>query len=767
MSSSKSTDVLASETHFYRLYEEAPLPYLLLDGEGRLIKVNQACEDVFGYRREEVLGRYLGDFLLQGFENTLPHAVHEFASSGPISGIEFEVRCKDGTSKLVSMSGHIVRDNQGQYLYTYCILIDITDRKGIEKALQDSDEKYRLAMEASQDGLWDWDVNTGSVYYSPGWNSILGEKETQNNYSTWEDRIHPEDKPRVLKTLHSHLAGETTAWREEHRLKNADGEWIWVLGRGRVVKRDQRGKPLRMVGTMSDINHHKQAEKALHYSEERLKALINATSDDVVVLLDSSFRMEIVNERAAQRFCKTVEQLKGCSLGELMSPERAKERLEYAHKVINSGKSVRFEDYRAGRWYDNNMSPVLNDEGKPQAVAIFARDITERKRMERALADAKDAAERASATKTRFLAAASHDLRQPLQAISSYKDILTLNNTSPDLAGPIKQLGDAVLAMQELLECLLDVNKLNAAALKPYMRSFYLGHLLSQLKDQYQTTAMEKGLVLKFVPCNAVVHSDPTLLRVILQNLISNAIKYTQQGKVVIGCRRLGGQLRIEIRDTGIGIPEEEQESVFEEFYQLDNPARDRSQGLGIGLAIVKRMAELLKHTLSMHSVPGKGSCFAIRVPLDYRTQKETHVVNPVALKTDDVSTGSSILLVEDDEIVLHASYGLLQALGYTVKAASSAEAALRLILSETPAPDIIITDYRLPGDCDGAELVQQLRAKTGSPIPAIVLTGDTTIADTSNYLPDNSLLLEKPARVEELVLAINQLLGNPAPAAE
>jgi CheY-like chemotaxis protein/anti-sigma regulatory factor (Ser/Thr protein kinase) len=274
---------------------------------------------------------------------------------------------------------------------------------------------------------------------------------------------------------------------------------------------------------------------------------------------------------------------------------------------------------------------------------------------------------------------------------------------------------------------------------------------------------MEKGLILKFVPCTAVVHSDPTLLRVILQNLISNAIKYTWQGKILIGCRHRGEQLRIEVWDTGAGIPEDEQESVFEEFYQLGNPARDRNKGVGIGLAIVKRMAELLNHTLSIHSLPGKGSCFAINVPLDHGCPEEAHAVTPYAVRSDNVSTGSSILLVEDDEIVLHASYGLLQALGYNVKPASSAEAALQMMVSEMPTPDIIVTDYRLPGDCDGTELVQQLRTRTGSLIPAIVLTGDPNVADSRNDLPDNSLLLQKPARVEELVQAINQLLGNAA----
>jgi PAS domain S-box-containing protein len=515
----------------------------------------------------------------------------------------------------------------------------------IIRRIQASEEKYRLAMEATQDGLWDWDVTTGSVYYSPGWNSIIGEKDTQNNYSTWEDRIHPEDKPRILETLGSHLAGESTVWQEEHRLRNIDGAWIWVLGRGRVVKHDRHGNPLRMVGTMSDIDARKQAEKVL--------------------------------------------------------------------------------------------------------------------------AEAKETAELANISKTRFLAAASHDLRQPLQAISSHTDLLAISNTAPALAKPIKQLGDATLAMQELLEGLLDISKLDTNTMRPEMRAFSVSSLLSQLRDQYQSIAMEKGLTLELMPCTAVVRSDPTLLRVILQNLISNAIKYTHRGEVIVECRPGGDLIRIEVRDSGIGIAEDEQEAIFEEFYQLDNPARDRNKGTGIGLAIVKRMANLLNHPFHMHSVLGKGSSFAIEVPIADKVREETQAAHPGTAKSDNESTGSSILLIEDDEIVLDANYGLLKTLGYEVIPVSGVEAAMQWIASEATPPEIIISDYRLPGDFSGTELIQQIRTKAGSLIPAIILTGDVTVPNDNNFLPDNSLLVQKPARVEELVQAITQLLGNPVPSSE
>jgi two-component system CheB/CheR fusion protein len=604
-------------------------------------------------------------------------------------------------------------------------------------------------------------VSTGIVSFSTGWDRILGEEKVKNNYATWEDRIHPEDKPLILKSLRSHLAGETPVWSEEHRLRKVDNDYIWVLGRGQVVERDPNGHPLRMVGTMTDINTRKHAEEALHTSEQKLKALINAATDDVVVLLDRNFRLEIVNKRAAKGFRGTVEEIEGRALDELISGSLAKKRLKCAEEVFSSGKSVRFEDYRAGFWYDNNMCPVVDSKGNVQAVAIFARDITERKIIEEALTKSKRAAEDANASKTRFLAAASHDMRQPLQAITSHTDLLALSNTDPSLATPISQLREATQAMQEILEGLLDISKLDTGTITPELKAFSIMTLLTQLYDQYQTLAKSNGLILKLMPCDAVVQSDPTLLRVILQNLISNAIKYTRQGDIVIGCERRGYLLSIEVRDSGIGIPEAMQEIVFEEFYQLDNQARDRSKGTGIGLSIVKRIANLLNHPLSVHSVEGKGSSFAIHVPRVDDTLEEKHPAQPLTVELNSVSAGGSILLIEDDEIVLDANRILLTTLGYTAISASDAETAIELVGSKSPIPDLIIADYRLPGEWMGTELIQHLRTMAGSLIPAIILTGDITLPGDSAYLPDNSLLLQKPARANELVEAINRLLDK------
>jgi PAS domain S-box-containing protein len=748
-------------SHFRQLYEEAPLPYQSLDSKGRLLEVNQAWEEAFGYTREEVLGRYIGDFHVPGQEDKLRQGFIEFLQHDSINAVEFEFNCKNGTRKLMSVSGRIVRDKHGEFQRTHCMLIDITERKVNEAALQESEEKYRLAMEATQDGLWDWDVTTGKVSYSSSWGRILGEGNVDGSYSAWQDRIHPDDKPHTLQSLRSHLAGEIPAWSQEHRLRNVDNDYIWVLGRGRVVKRDLYGKPLRMVGTMTDINARKQIEEALYKSEQKLKALINAATDDVVVLLDRNFKLEIVNKRAAKGFRGKVEQIEGRALDELISGRLAKKRKEYAGKVFSNGEPVRFEDQRAGYWYDNNMCPVLDAKGNVQAVAIFARDITERKKMEKALNEAKRAAEDANASKTRFLAAASHDMRQPLQAITANTDLLAFANIDPALARPIKQLRDSSQALQDMLEGLLDISNLDSGYLVPDLRVFPIGTLLDQLFAQYQSVAMSNKLILELKSCDAVVKSDRTLLRVILQNLISNAIKYTRQGSVVIGCERCGDLLRIEVRDSGMGIPETMQELIFEEFYQVNNQSRDRGRGTGIGLAIVKRLTDLLNHPISVHSVEGEGSSFEIHVPLADGKVNVKSSGPPLTAVLNKQSTSASILLIDDDAIVLDANRLLLTTLGYTVISAPNAQTAMDLIGSELSSPDLIIADYRLPGECMGTELVQNIRAIADTSIPAIILTGDITLPREASTLLENSFLLQKPAHIDELDQTIKLLLGE------
>ena len=380
-------------------------------------------------------------------------------------------------------------------------------------------------------------------------------------------------------------------------------------------------------------------------------------------------------------------------------------------------------------------------------------------RSEQRLYKAKEAAEQANDSKTRFLTAASHDLRQPLQALLSQTELLSVKNHDPELDVVITQIGSAGMAMRELLEKLLGVSEIDAGLLSTNPGIFPIDPLLKDLKGQFQQSAQDKEIVLKYSPCSVLVYSDPALIRVILQNLISNAIKYTEKGKVLIGCRRRKDTLRLCVCDTGIGIAKDRHRVIFEEFFQLDNPTRSRKLGSGFGLATVQRITDLLNYPLYLHSIPGKGSCFAIDIPVS-GAKTGTDSRKPGSIAAENAMAGRSILLIDDDEMVLHAISLLLKSQGYQVSPAADAEAAFDIIATGMH-PDIIISDYRLPGAFTGTELVTELRSRIGALLPAIILTGDLTLGTDDADLPDTTRLLQKPVPPQKLKALINQLLEN------
>jgi two-component system CheB/CheR fusion protein len=366
----------------------------------------------------------------------------------------------------------------------------------------------------------------------------------------------------------------------------------------------------------------------------------------------------------------------------------------------------------------------------------------------------------ANAARSRFLAAASHDLRQPLQTISLQAAALSKTVHEPGPRKTVQALRDTVGVMGSLLDALLDVSRLDSGAVVPVVSEFPISDLLGRLRDEYRSLARDKGLGLHVVTSSAVIRSDPVLLEHILRNLLSNAMRYTHSGRVLMGCRRHGSNLRIEVWDTGIGIPPEQVETIFEEFYQLDNPARDRSKGWGLGLAIVERSARLLGHRLEVQSEPGRGSTFAVQVPV------VTAVRRPAQVQSKGEAVGNShhgahIFLVEDDPAVREATSCLLEIYDFRVSAAANGEEATRLIHDLKAVPDLIIADYRLPMNRTGIDAVRAVRQLLAAEIPGIILTGDNSARIRQEASTYHLAVLHKPVAPEKLVEQINDALAT------
>ncbi|AKU13953.1 two-component hybrid sensor protein [Azoarcus sp. CIB] len=374
------------------------------------------------------------------------------------------------------------------------------------------------------------------------------------------------------------------------------------------------------------------------------------------------------------------------------------------------------------------------------------------------LRESKDEAERATLSKSRFLAAASHDLRQPMHALGLFIAELSQHEHAADAHRLVERIAASAAAMENLLDSLLDISRLDANVVQPNVRAFPLQPLLDRIAADERPGADARDLELKARPTDAWISSDPVLFERILSNLVSNAVRYTRRGRVLVACRRRGDRLRIEVRDNGVGIPAESHEAIFQEFVQLHNPERSRDKGLGLGLPIVRRLTELLGHHLTLRSSPGRGSVFAIEAPL---AQPEATPVGSEAGRMPGDLGGLHVALVDDDPLARGSMQSLLTSWGCKVAAAGDAESLVDQLNREGAIPELIISDFRLDGSCNGIEVIRSLRAWQGADIPAVLVTGDTG-PDTLRQAQEEGLpLLHKPVRPARLRALLNRLPGS------
>lgn len=377
----------------------------------------------------------------------------------------------------------------------------------------------------------------------------------------------------------------------------------------------------------------------------------------------------------------------------------------------------------------------------------------------------KEQAERADLAKTKFLAMASHDLRQPLQALSLFAAALRSNlgkDDSPDIPKSRETLAHiekSVTTLGNLLNSLLDISKLEAGVIQANIQTFPIMQVMDNIFDTYSMLSTQKGLDFRFVPSASTVASDSTLLQQIVENLVSNAVRYTASGRILLGCRHEGTNLRIEVWDTGIGISESDLVDIFEEFHQLDNPARQREKGLGLGLAIVKRTADLLGHPLKVRSYPNKGTVFSITVPKAEPASQEHLKSSPNSEHKDENVKPHTLMVIEDDPLVLESTVVLLQSWGYEVLGTVSSEEALALIRNRASMPDLIIFDYQLPGDMNGLQVFQAITQTVDKPIPGIIVSGNSSSQDIETFDQSGLAYMTKPIDVKALKTHLDTIL--------
>ncbi len=390
-----------------------------------------------------------------------------------------------------------------------------------------------------------------------------------------------------------------------------------------------------------------------------------------------------------------------------------------------------------------SLSPVVTDDGILILSAL--RDISHQKELERELREA-------SRAKSRFLAAASHDLRQPIQALQllnrAAKSIVA-NETHHTI---IDKQQKSLDSMSRLLNALLDISKLEAGIIRPDVKDCAIGEIFDSLRAEFEDQAKEQGLELIVDRCSDVARSDPRLLTQILENLISNAIRYTHEGIVRLRCLHREFSIRIEVLDTGLGISADDLDEIFEEFHQLDQDSH-RPEGLGLGLSIVKRTAGLLNCPLDVSSTPGEGSVFSVTVPTGDKTRLQTNDPENTPLPA---AAGDRILIVDDEPAVVDATRMLLSIEGYDVLTATSLDEAMECFSQPEMVPDLVITDYHLRSGVTGVDIIRSIRDQGHTDVPVILVSGDTSDTIALDDFQDIGFLT-KPVDTDELLSEIHR----------
>ena len=572
---------------------------------------------------------------------------------------------------------------------------------------------------------------------------------------------------RLLADAGAVLAGHVPPNRE---VEADDGAWYT---RRILPYRTQDARVAGVVITFADISERKKAERAIEAARSYSESIINTIRQPLVVLDDELYVIS-ASRSFYSTFSVEPEQTVGRQLDavdegrlDISALRGFLDRLRNGEGVIEDREIDVDLPARGMRSLLVSALEICDEPLTTRKILLALEDITERKHTAEALEAAKRQAEHANLGKSRFLAAASHDLRQPLQTISLLHELLAKKVKDETTLALVGRLDETVSTMSSMLDTLLDINQLEAGTVRREMVDFPINAVLDHLRTQFSFHAAAHGLGWRVVPSSLSVRSDPRLLEQMIRNLLSNAVKYTSKGKILLGCRRRSDKLRIEVWDTGIGIPEDELTAIFGEFHQLENPARERSKGLGLGLAIVERLADLLGHAVDVRSRPGKGSVFAVEVPLLPRDAPpwRPRPVSPVA-KESALESGE-ILVVEDDPSVREMLALVLEGEGHRTTTAEDGREALESAAQRAIHPDLVIADYNLPKGLNGLQVVAGLREVLGQEIPAIILTGDISTDTLREIAQGGHLHLNKPVKAKELIGLIWRCLAQPLPAAQ
>ncbi|MCT8970661.1 PAS domain-containing hybrid sensor histidine kinase/response regulator [Microbaculum marinisediminis] len=645
---------------------------------------------------------------------------------------------------------------------TYVLVSLMRRPEAIERLQANVFVQADLAPIAPARRLWRSPVALGELMDTVA--RYLGEERTERSFSTFAEE-------RGL-TLNRHGEIDMHVLRyAEHLLASAIG-----ASSSRLVLSLLLGR--RDVSNKQALKLLDDASEAIVYNRDLLQTALDHVGQGIVVL-DPDMRLTTWNRRFREllalppdlgrigvplvdilRFCAErgdfgpgpAQQLVEDRLRRMMiMRETYQERLEPTGTVLEVRTNT-MPDGGLVMTFTDISERVRTAEALERANETLERRVRERtddlERINHDYERAKQQAEEANFGKTRFLAAASHDILQPLNAARLYAASLSERRLKSDDRRLASHIDASLDAVEDILGTILDISRLDTGALKPEISTFPISDVLSPLGVEFAPIARDRGLDLRIMPCSLVVRSDRRLLRRLLQNLVSNAVKYTESGRVLVGCRRRDGRVRIEVHDTGRGIPISKQKLIFEEFHRLEDGAK-QARGLGLGLSIVERIGRVLDHPVELVSTPGRGSAFRVELPVTAELPPQlapSRQPRRRGMRTD----GLTILCIDNERDILDGMVALLSGWGCKVLCAPSAKAAVRALRRDKVMPDVLLVDYHLD-DGNGIDAVVDLRWKLANKLPAILITADRSPAVRDEARSKDIPVLYKPLKAAAL----------------
>ncbi len=760
--------------------------------DGLITSWNAAAERIFGYTAAEAVGSPMTIAFPQELFSEEADILARIKRGERIQNFESVRIRKDGVHIPVSISISPIKDGSGKVIGVSKVLRDISHLKKTEEALRASEERWHFALEGAEFGVWDWNIPGESLFVSPRWKEMLGlsPDEVGDRLEEWSSRVHPDDKPFTMAELNRHVAGEAPIYISEYRLRRKDGTYLWVMDRGKVMSRDSAGKPLRMVGAISDITERKRTEEALVSSEEKLRVILDSAAEGIYGI-DLNGRCTFCNTSAIRM------------LGYSSSTDTlGKNMHELVHHSHQDGSSFKVEECRIFHvlkkgvgthtdeevfWKKDGTSfpveywsyPQIKDGVVVGAVVTFL-NIAERKRAEAELIQARDAAMSATQAKADFLATMSHEIRTPMNVVIGMTGLLLDTELTPEqkeLAENVRNSGDYLLT---IINDILDFSKIEAGKLHLEETNFDLRQVIESSLELLAFRAQEKHLEMgAVIPCGTPLSlvGDAGRLRQALINLISNAVKFTEKGEVVVRAEALEQDersvlVRIAVSDTGIGIQKEALATLFESFTQADASMSRRYGGTGLGLAIARKLVQMMNGQIGVESEFGKGSTFWVKL----RLAKGQPLPGAVEIHPD-VLKKTRVLVVDDSPANRLIMSSQLDQIGVPHEAVPGGKEAVTLLEHSAGTPDafgIVLLDMMMPG-MDGVQTAEAIRSNPRlSGVRIAFVTSAGKVMDSREMSAAGvSALLTKPVKqslLQSCLMSIAQPSGQsvqkPSPVA-